>query len=54
VSPAGSNYAADGSGVGIELLSPAWRGVNLDELPLADDVERVMRARGFPILQRMS
>jgi uncharacterized protein YuzE len=48
----GVNYAADGSVVGIELLSPARRGVNLDGLPVATDVERVMRARGFRILQR--
>ena len=48
----GVNYAADGSVVGIELLSPARRGVNLDGLPFANDVERVMRARGFRILQR--
>lgn len=48
----GVNYAADGSVIGIELLSPARNGVNLDGLPLAHDVERVMRARGFRILQR--
>lgn len=47
----GINYAADGSVVGIELLSPARRGVKLDGLPFAEDVERVMRARGFRILQ---
>jgi uncharacterized protein YuzE len=48
----GVNYAADGSVIGIELLSPARKGVNLDGLPYAKDVERVMRARGFRILQR--
>jgi uncharacterized protein YuzE len=48
----GVDYAADGSIIGIELLSPARKGVNLDRLPLAHDVERVMRARGFKILQR--
>lgn len=48
----GINYAADGSVVGIELLSPARRGVDLAGLPYAEDVERVMRARGFRILQR--
>lgn len=47
----GINYAADGSVVGIELLSPARRGVKLDGLPFAEDMERVMRARGFRILQ---
>lgn len=40
--------------IGIELLSPACIGVNLDGLPVAADVERVMRARGFRILQRAS
>lgn len=50
----GVNFAADGSVVGIELLSPARIGVNLDGLPFAEDVERVMRARGFRILQRAS
>ena len=50
----GVNFAADGSVVGIELLSPARIGVNLDGLPFPDDVERVMRARGFRILQRAS
>lgn len=48
----GINYAADGTVVGIELLSPARRGVNLAGLPYAEDVERVMRARGFRILQQ--
>lgn len=48
----GVNYAEDGSVVGIELLSPARKGVTLDGLPFAADVERVMRARGFRILQR--
>jgi len=47
----GINYAIDGSVVGIELLSPARRGVKLDGLPYAEDVDRVMRARGFRILQ---
>jgi uncharacterized protein YuzE len=48
----GVNYAEDGSVVGIELLSPSRDGVNLEGLPYAPDVERVMRARGFRILQR--
>ena len=46
----GINYAADGSVIGIELLSPSRNGVNLDDLPYASDVERVMRSRGFRIL----
>ena len=50
----GVNYAVDGSVIGIELLSPAAKGVDLRGLPYADDVERVMRARGFRILQPAS
>ena len=45
----GVNYAADGSVIGIELLSPSRIGVNLDGLPYAADVERVMRSRGFQV-----
>lgn len=48
----GINYAADGSVIGIELLSPSRSGVNVAGLPYAGDVERVMRARGFKILER--
>jgi uncharacterized protein YuzE len=48
----GVNYAADGSVIGIELLSPARKGVDLEGLPYAKDIERVMRARGFRILRR--
>ena len=44
------NYGADGSVIGIELLSPARKGVLVDGLPFAADVERVMRARGFKVL----
>lgn len=47
----GVNYAADGSVLGIELLSPRRKGVRLEGLPLAADVERVMRSVGFRILQ---
>ena len=47
----GINYAADGSVVGIELLSPRRRGVVLDGLPYRDDVARVVRAVGFRILE---
>lgn len=50
----GVNYDADGGVVGIELLSPARVGVNLEGLPYAADVERVMKARGFRILQKTS
>jgi uncharacterized protein YuzE len=47
----GVNYAADGSVIGIEILSPRRMGVRLDGLPYADDVARVMRSVGFRILQ---
>lgn len=47
----GVNYAADGSVIGIEILSPRRKGVRLDGLPYADDVARVMRSVGFRILQ---
>ena len=47
----GVNYAEDGSVIGIELLAPSRDGVDLSGLPYAVDVERVMRARGFRILQ---
>jgi uncharacterized protein YuzE len=47
----GINYAADGSVIGIEILSPRRKGVQLDGLPYPDDVARVMRSCGFRILQ---
>jgi len=47
----GINYAADGSVIGIEILSPRRKGVQLDGLPFPDDVARVMRSCGFRILQ---
>lgn len=47
----GVNYAADGSVIGIELLSPRRKGVQLDGLPLRADVERVVRSVGFRVLQ---
>lgn len=47
----GINYAADGSVIGIELLSPRRRGVILEGLPFPDDVERVVRAVGFRVLE---
>jgi uncharacterized protein YuzE len=45
------NYAADGSVIGIELLSPRRKGVLLDGLPYPRDVARVMRAVGFRVLE---
>lgn len=45
------NYASDGSVIGVELLSPRRKGVRLDGLPFAQDIERVIRSVGFRILQ---
>ncbi len=47
----GINYAADGSVIGIEILSPRRMGVRLEGLPYPEDVARVMRSCGFRILQ---
>ena len=47
----GVNYAADGSVIGIELLSPRRKGVVVDGLPYREDVERVLRSVGFKVLQ---
>jgi uncharacterized protein YuzE len=50
----GINYAADGSVVGIELLSPRRKGVLLDGLPFPADVARVARSVGFRVIERSS
>ena len=47
----GISYAADGSVVGLELLSPRRKGVVLDGLPYREDVARVLRTVGFRILE---
>ena len=47
----GINYAADGSVIGIEILSPRRMGVRMEGLPYPDDVARVMRSCGFRILE---
>jgi uncharacterized protein YuzE len=47
----GINYAADGSVIGIELLSPRRKGVLLDGLPYREDVARVVRSVGFRVLE---
>ena len=47
----GINYAADGSVIGIEILSPRRKGVLLDGLPFRDDVARVMQSVSFRLLQ---
>jgi uncharacterized protein YuzE len=46
----GVDYAADGSLVGIEILSPRRNGVLLDGLPYPADVARVVRSCGFRII----
>lgn len=50
----GINYAADGSVVGIEILSPRRKGVLLDGLPFPADVARVVRSVGFRVIDRSS
>ena len=47
----GIDYAADGSVVGIELLSPRRRGVALEGLPYPHDVARVLRSCGFRLVE---
>jgi uncharacterized protein YuzE len=42
------DYAADGSVVGVEFISPS-RGVTLAGVPRAADVEREIRRLGLPI-----
>ena len=48
----GINYAADGSVVGIEILSPRRMGVRLDGLPFRADVARVMQSRSRSAFSR--
>ncbi|MEX0629310.1 MAG: DUF2283 domain-containing protein [Chloroflexota bacterium] len=47
----GLDYAANGSLVGIELLSPKRKGVVLDGLPFAADVARTLQSCGFRIVR---
>ena len=47
------DYAADGTVIGVEMLSPA-RGVDLAGLPHAAEIERVLRARGFRRIRHRS
>ena len=47
------DFAADGTVIGVEILSPA-RGVDLAGLPHAAEIERVLRARGFATRLRRS
>ena len=48
----GIDYAADGSVIGIEILSPRRHGVRLEGLPYPEDVTRVLRSAGFRIVDR--
>ena len=48
------NYSADGSVIGVELLSPRRKGVLLDGLPYPQEIARVMRSVGFRILEASS
>jgi uncharacterized protein YuzE len=45
------NHAADGSVIGVELLSPRRKGVLLDGLPFPEDIARVVKAVGFHVLE---
>ena len=45
------NYSADGTVIGVELLSPKRKGVRLEGLPYPIEIARVMRSVGFRILQ---
>lgn len=45
------DYAADGSVIGVEILSPKRKGVNLDGLPFRDDIARIMAAVSFRVLE---
>ena len=47
----GINYAADGSVIGIEILSPRRQGVKLGGLPFKGDVARVMQSVSFRVLE---
>ena len=47
----GINYAADGTVIGVELLSPRRKGVVLDGLPYPEDIARVVRSVGFRVLE---
>jgi uncharacterized protein YuzE len=47
----GIDYAADGSVIGIEILSPRRKGVRLDGLPFPGDVTRVLQAVSFRVLE---
>ena len=45
----GIDYAEDGTRVGVEFLN-ASRGVDLTDIPRADEIAATLKARGFRIL----
>ncbi len=45
------NHDADGTVIGVELLSPKRKGVLFQGLPYPDDIARVMRWVGFRVLE---
>ena len=47
----GVDYAADGTVVGIELISPRRKGVRLEGLPFPHDLARVLQSCGFEIVR---
>jgi len=47
----GIDCAADGSVIGIEILSPRRKGVSLEVLPFKDDLARLMQAASFRVLE---
>jgi uncharacterized protein YuzE len=47
----GIDYAADGSVIGIEILSPRRQGVRLDGLPFKADIAHIMRSVSFRVFE---
>ena len=45
------DYAADGSVIGVEILSPRARGVDLTDVPHAAAIGDELRRLGFTILE---
>jgi len=44
------DYAADGSVVGVEFISPS-RGVDLADVPMAGEIVKAARHLGFPVVR---
>jgi uncharacterized protein YuzE len=47
----GIDYAANGSVIGIEILSPRRKGVDLEGLPFRDEIARLMQSVSFRVLE---